>query len=306
MMRHKKMLFLVLFCWMIASCIAQIHLAQAQDGTSASMVIRHPTGQSEKDKRYEYMIKLLRLILEHTTEAYGAYELQPNTMPMTPERMIRDVVDGKLDVIQFPISERANAELLPIRIPMRKGLLGWRILLIRKEDQEKFAQVKTLEDLKQFRAGYGEQWADLPVLQANVGNVVTSNQYDALFVMLAGKRFDYLHRGLHEPWAELEARKEQLPNLQVEETILLHYPLGNYLYVSQNNPQLAKRLEEGFRAAIADGSFEQLFQAEYGEIIHKANIKQRILIEFTNPILPNDMLPDDSALWLTFEDLARY
>lgn len=124
--------------------------------------------------------------------------------------------------------------------------------------------------------------------------------------MLAGKRFDYLHRGLHEPWAELEARKEQLPNLQIEKTILLHYPLGNYLYVSKNNPQLAKRLEEGFRAAIADGSFEQLFQAEYGEIIRKANIKQRTLIEFTNPILPKDMLPDDPTLWLTFEDLARY
>ena len=305
-MRNAKRVVLAFFCWMIAFSIARANVAFAQDAASAPAIIRHPTGQSEKDKRYEYMIKLLTLILEHTTETHGAYQLEPNQMPMTPERMIKDVAEGQLDVIQFPISERANAELLPIRIPMRKGLLGWRVLLIRSEDQEKFAQVKTLEDLRQFKAGYGEQWADLPVLQANVGDVVTSNQYDALFVMLAGKRFDYLHRGLHEPWAELEARKEELPNLRVEETILLHYPIGNYLYVSKENPQLAERLETGFRAAIADGSFEQLFQAEYGEIIRKANIKQRTLIEFTNPILPQGMLPDDPSLWLTFDDLARY
>lgn len=152
-MRYAKQFFFTVFCWAIISGIFQINLVQAQEVASTPAVIRHPTGQSEKDKRYEYMITLLKLILDHTTEAYGAYELQPNTMPMTPERMIRDVVDGKLDVIQFPISERANAELLPIRIPMRKGLLGWRILLIRNEDQEKFAQVKTLEDLKQFKAG---------------------------------------------------------------------------------------------------------------------------------------------------------
>ncbi len=305
-MRNAKRVVLAFFCWMMAFSIIQANMAFAQDAASAPAIIRHPTGQSEKDKRYEYMMKLLTLILDHTTETYGAYELEPNTMPMTPERMIKDVVDGRLDVIQFPISERANAELLPIRIPMRKGLLGWRVLLIRSEDQEKFAQVNRLEDLRQFKAGYGEQWADLPILQANVGDVVTSNQYDALFVMLAGKRFDYLHRGLHEPWAELEARKEELPNLRVEETLLLYYPIGNYLYVSQKNPQLAERLETGFRAAIADGSFEQLFQTEYGEIIHKANIKQRTLIEFTNPILPKDMLPDDPSLWLTFDDLARY
>ncbi len=305
-MRKTKRRVLMLFCWLTAIMIAQADIVRAQDAVSTPAVIRHPTGQSEKDKRYEYMIKLLRLILDHTTATQGAYELQPNTMPMGPERMIKDVVDGKLDVIQFPISERANAELLPIRIPMRKGLLGWRILLIRSEDQERFAQVKTLEELKRFRAGYGEQWADLPILQANVADVVTSNQYDSLFVMLAGKRFDYLHRGLHEPWAELEARKEQLPNLWVEETLLLHYPIGNYLYVSKDNPQLAKRLEDGFRATIADGSFEQLFQAEYGEIIRKVNIKQRTLIELTNPILPQDMLPDDPTLWLTFDDLARY
>lgn len=305
-MRNAKRLVLAFFCWMMAFSMIQTNVAFAQDAASAPAIIRHPTGQSEKDKRYEYMIKLLTLILEHTTENYGAYELEPNQMPMTPERMIKDVVEGKLDVIQFPISERANAELLPIRIPMRKGLLGWRVLLIRSEDQAQFAQVKTLDDLRQLKAGYGEQWADLPVLQANVGDVVTSNQYDALFVMLAGKRFDYLHRGLHEPWAELEARKEELPNLRVEETILLHYPIGNYLYVSKENPQLAERLETGFRAAIADGSFEQLFQAEYGEIIRKVNIKQRTLIEFTNPILPQGMLPDDPSLWLTFDDLARY
>ena len=39
---------------------------------------------------------------------------------------------------------------LPVRIPIRKGILGYRIFLIRKQVREKFAKITTLDELKQL------------------------------------------------------------------------------------------------------------------------------------------------------------
>jgi hypothetical protein len=41
-----------------------------------------------------------------------------------------------IDVAPLPSSAERGARLLPIRIPIHKGALGWRIGLLRKGDQE--------------------------------------------------------------------------------------------------------------------------------------------------------------------------
>ena len=270
--------------------------ASAQD-----RVILYPVGRSEQDRRYHYMLKLLQLILDKTADAYGAYKLKPD-VHMNQERIIQRLCEGPLDVAQLPISEKAEKKLLPIRVPIRKGLLGWRLLIIRQDDRKAFAQSKSLADLKNFKAGFGHAWPDLPILESNVGkeNVVTGRSYDGLFAMLVRGRFDYLHRGLHEPWAEVADRRSQFPNLWIEETLVLHYPIGDYLYVNQEDVALAERLTQGFVKAIEDGSFEALFQSEYGAMISKARIPERTLIKFANPFLPEETPLDDKRLWISF------
>ncbi len=270
--------------------------ASAQD-----RVILYPVGRSQQDRRYDYMLKLLELILDKTAPTYGAYKLKPD-VHMNQERIIQRLFEGQLDVAQLPISERAENKLLPIRVPIRKGLLGWRLLIIRQEDRGAFAQAKSLADLKHFKAGFGHAWPDLPILESNVGkeNVVTGRSYDGLFAMLVKGRFDYLHRGLHEPWTEVADRKSQFPNLWIEETLVLQYPIGDYLYVNKIDLALAERLTQGFMKAIEDGSFEALFQSEYGEMISKSRIPQRTLIKFANPFLPEETPLDDERLWIAF------
>ncbi len=265
------------------------------------VVIRHPVGRTAQDQRYEYMIKVLKLVLDKTIASHGQYRLKPS-IGMNQERMVRDLIYDKLDVAQLPISEKNGHDLLPIRIPIRKGLLGWRILLIRKEDRGIFSKVKSIIDLQKFKAGFGSTWADLPILEYNIGsdNVVTGKSYDGLFGMLINGRFDYLHRGLHEPWKEVAQRRDQYPDLWIEETLILHYPMGDYLYVNPRNIKLAERLQTGFNLALADGSFEQLFEEEFRGIIDKAKISQRTLIKFNNPNLPEDTPIQNKNLWLSF------
>ncbi len=263
---------------------------------SEEMVVIHPIGRTADDNRYDYMKKLLVLLLDTTRNQFGSYRLQ-GYVPMTQDRIIRELQLGHLDVAQLPISLKANRLLMPIKVPIRKGLLGWRILLIHRDNSKKFEAVHSLTDLRQLRAGFGAQWGDLPVLKHNASVVVTENEYDYLFRMLQGKRYDYLHRALHEPWNEVATHKECCPDLMVEDTLVIHYPIGDYLYVAKDNP-LHDRLTEGFRRAREDGSFDALFYREYGAVIEKANVKARRLIRFENPYLPKDSPLQDATLWL--------
>ena len=263
-------------------------------------VIRHPVGRSDNDRRFIYALKLLRLILDRTVDAYGPYQMKP-TQPMTQDRIILQIEQGLLDISHLPISQKANQRLLPVRIPIRKGMLGWRLLLIRREDQKQFAKVRSIEDLRKFKAGFGSQWGDLGILKANVGKVTTSLDYELLFCMLIANRFDYLHRGLHEPWDEVEIRKKQYPNLHIEETLVLHYPIGDYFYVSKHSSRLAERIKSGFKALIGDGSFDRFFGKEYRTVIDQAKIPSRRRIDFQNPFLPLDTPLDSKAYWLNFE-----
>ena len=94
-----------------------------------------------------------------------------------------------LDVATFPTSRDLETQLEPIRICIRKGILGIRLFLIDKNQQEKFAAIKSLEGLARLNAGQGQDWLDTAVLRANDLPVITSSSYEGLFTMLMAHRF---------------------------------------------------------------------------------------------------------------------
>ncbi|MEI8634177.1 hypothetical protein P4S72_23305 [Vibrio sp. PP-XX7] len=147
--------------------------------------------------------------------------------------------------------------LQTVRIPVLKGLLGHRIFIIRAADQNRFAQINTLAELKQLKAGQGTFWGDTQVLKKANIPVVTTIKYANLFPMLEGGRFDYFPRAVHEPWVEVASRPEL--NLVVDKHILLIYPFAMYFYVNKSNTVLHNQIYKGFEIAIKDGSFDKLF-----------------------------------------------
>lgn len=188
-------------------------------------------------------------------------------------------------------------QLLPVRIPLVKGLLGHRVLIIRKEDQDKFAAVNTIKDLQQYTAGQGHDWPDTKILRANQFTVVTTSTYDGLFEMLSAQRFDFFPRGINEAWQEIEAQENS--NMIVENNILLYYPSPIYFFVNNHDKLLAKRLEKGLKLSLADGSFDQLF---YSYHAHKkmfaiGRLNQRKFITLSNPLLPPLTPLQNKKLW---------
>ena len=183
------------------------------------------------DPIYRYPIELLDFLFK---EADMDYTLQAIDQEIPYGRRIEYVDAGRLDFATFSTRQELENKLLPVRIPLYKGLLGHRIFIIRQGDQNRFANVDSFSDLRTLKAGQGAKWADTKVLQQAGIPTVTAIKYEGLFHMLDGGRFDYFPRAVFEPFSELEKRSDL--RLSIEEDLLLVYPLAMYFFVSNSNP----------------------------------------------------------------------
>lgn len=248
-----------------------------------------------------YTINILKLAIARQDTPYKL-EFDPSDT-RTQSRYIEDVASGKVDLMWAASDQNLESRLLPVRIPLLKGLLGHRIFLIHKNDQYKFDQIQTLDDLKRLKLGQGTTWADTKILESNGLKVVKTNKYESLLYMLDGGRFDAFPRGIQEPWEEVN----KIPGLQlvVEKRIMLVYKMPFYFFVSKDNPRLARALEEGLNKAVADGSFDKVFFADPSirKAVELADLKNRKVFYLDNPNLPRETPVDRPELWLDINQL---
>jgi hypothetical protein len=241
-----------------------------------------------------YAKGLLKVALSKIPEKY---EWSEHTVD-SEARQVQMIQDNQLDIAWYATTNEFEDNLMPIRICIFKGLLGYRVLLIKKGTQHKFDNIRTIEDLRKVSLGQGRFWADTNILTANGLSVVKVVKYESLFFMLDGDRFDGFPRGAHEPWSEIQ-RYSKL-SLEVEDHLLLSYTNPFYFFVSKSNTELARNIEKGLRIAIEDGSFEQYFMNDptVKAAFQQANLKNRIIIPLDNPTLPKLTPVNDKTLWL--------
>lgn len=255
-------------------------------------VVRFPRPEIEGDRRSDYALQLLQLGL---SKSGTPYRVQLATIPMNQERQVIELEAGRtIDVAPIPSSAEREARLLPIRIPIEKGVLGWRIGLIRKNGRAPFAELDSLEGLKRVRLAQGQEWPDTLILRANGIDVITAPRYESLFRMLVSGRFDYFPRSVNEIWDELDSHPD---TLEVEPHVALHYYYDAYFMVNKKSVRLAEDIRQGLEKAIADGSFDRLFDQYHGERLRKARLDERIVIELKNPLLTPGTPTDRPELW---------
>lgn len=249
-----------------------------------------------------YSVRMLALALARSSTQY---EIIPDadSGQRTQGRYIEDLRAGRIDVMWAASDANIETLVTPVRIPLLKGLLGHRIFLIHKNSQYKFDAVNTLEDLKKLKLGQGSTWADTKILESNGLTVVKTQKYDSLFYMLDGGRFDAFPRGVQEPWGEVN----KIPGLElaIEKHLMLAYKMPFYLFVSSENKALARDIETGFNAMIADGTFDHEFlnDSSIKKVIEMADLKNRKVFYLDNPALPKSTPVDRSELWLDINSL---
>lgn len=274
---------------------ALLMLALASAGARADTPLRvvYPHPESGQDRRADYPLALLKLALQRSGVAYT---LQPARAGMQQDRALRQLMEGRdIDVVWTVATREREHDLLPVRIPIDRGLIGWRVLLIRADEQPGMDKVRSIGDLRRFRAGQGHDWPDLAILRANGLPTAASSTYDGLFKMLAMQRIDYVPRSIAEVEPEL-ARHASL-HLAIEQHLLLHYPSALYYFVNRRNQALADAIARGLRRAIRDGSMQALFQRDYGTLEKSLALHRRRRIELVNPLFPGDASTGSASLW---------
>jgi hypothetical protein len=112
--------------------------------------------------------------------------------------------------------------------------------------------------------------------------VVTGPATDALLGMLKARRFDYLHRGVTEIYAEL-ADCEGSGALMVEPHLALHYPLPVHFMTRPDRQPLLQRLQRGLQRARQDGSWNRLIEQHMGRDWARARMNRRHVLELVPP-----------------------
>jgi len=277
----------------VAALVAFAAFLWMAPGIAAETSIRYfPSGAI-----YEYRWKLLALALAHTRESGESLLMIPYGEDTTQNRAVSLLQSGAIDVIALGTNEERESKILPVRIDILRGIVGFRVFLIRSADQARISQMDDAALRRQLTFGLNSQWADLPILRANGFTVTTSSGYEALFDMLAAGRFDAFPRGLNEAQRELDEHRQRYPQLAVEQTRALYFPYPVYFWVRKDNQALAQRIERGLQLSLADGSFRKTFEQYHAAEIATMKQQQRHVLRLDSPILPNGTPPSDTSWW---------
>lgn len=247
--------------------------------------------------RYAEYIELLRAALEHTLPSHGAYTMRPADREMSESRFLIEARSGELvNVVWSATSRDKEAQLIPIRIPLGKGLLGYRISFTAALRLGEFGRARTVADLQRYRFCLGIGWGDVSIYRA-AGLPVSLAGYEALFRMTERQHCALFSRGVNEVFDEFERLRESHPGLAIEPDLLLHYPYPFYFFVSPRHPEIAARIEAGLRRMVDDGSFDAIFWKHNSAAIKRAGMERRRVIELPNPDLPPDTPLDERRYW---------
>ncbi|HOP39466.1 MAG TPA: transporter substrate-binding domain-containing protein [Geobacteraceae bacterium] len=264
----------------------------------AQTVVVYPAFESGDDSRYNDLLEILKTALDKTVAQYGPYRLQPSRSRMNEARSLAELLNpaGMVNVAWCGTSVQKERDYRAVRIPLRKGILGYRVALIAGKRQVDIDRIRNLDDLKKASVGQGIGWGDVAIYEAN-GITVHTAGYESLFRMVAANRIDLFPRGINEVFHEFADRHAAIPNLAVEKHLLIYYPWPYYFFFNKSAKSLAKRVETGIRKMMKDGSFDAIFMKYNRTAISKANLKNRRIIRIQNPTLPKNTPLTDASLW---------
>lgn len=280
----KRILLLILCC-----------LVGVVPSYSEVIEIRHPVPQETQDPQRSYFIQLLAL-------AFSKVGLEPafRSVPLSlsQERQLLSLNGNQMDVMWTMTSKEREQIARPIRIPIMKGLLGYRVMVIHDENLNDLSRLTSVEELKKLVGIQGHDWPDTKILRENGLSVQVSKWFPDMYRQLAKKKVDYFPRGLLEAFGELD--KFAYPNLTVLPKKAIYYPTALYYFVSNSNETLGKTIERGLKIAVRDGSFDRLFYEfpDHAKALGQFDHKKAKVFQLENSSLPKATPLDERSYWL--------
>lgn len=227
------------------------------------------------DGRADYFVRLLVESLKLIKQPYHIQYVKD-----VPARRMWWML-GKGDInlfygMQSPEKDN-DPHLAPVRNALTNGLIGQRVLLIRRADQGVFAQVQSVADLKRtgLIAGFGAGWGDTKVWKASgLPLYEHAAPWSTVYAMVAAgnRHVDYLPRGIIEVQDEARAH----PELMVDPHLLVQYQADFGFYLNASVAHYRPIIERALREAETSGLKARLIDAEFGADIKALNLNRRL------------------------------
>jgi hypothetical protein len=263
---------------------------------AATWVVTYPGSLYDGDERHKYPEALLKLALEKTGVRYTMVASQRIKYQSKALRKLRENIE--VNVVWSTTDRQREDDLLPIRIPIAKGLIGWRVMLTHKNKPFYRKELTSLGDLLVYAPVQGIDWPDTKILQANGFNVLGAQNRSEAASLLSRQQADFYPLSVIEALTELRQEGAD-PDIRLKEGIALQYRAAMYFFVNKRNVTLARLIEVGLERAIEDGSFDELFYEYHGDMLERLALDKITYFELDNPLLPIKTPVSESKYWYT-------
>ena len=239
--------------------ILGLGLSVATAAEPPPLVVRYPNVNGMGVNGLGY--RMLDLALRSSGHPYRIELMEDSA---NTDRVRALLESGAVDVIDFGSTPDFERRFTAVYFPIDRGLNGWRLLVIRKQDRAAFSGVKSLADLGHFVAGQGQGWPDADILRGGKLSVQTFPELASLFRSLEARRFDYLPLGMDEAYDLTRRYASSAKALDVESRITIIYPFGRLFFVRKGNLVLRDLIDAGLRKAFAHGQVQELLASDPG------------------------------------------
>lgn len=285
-MTAKMMRMMFVVCTFMLSACVNIAYGQAQQTDNVvlqpiDIVIPGPLDGNRV--RNPFVEDLLRLVFSKQGYDLNIVYFKRN---YNQARALKELSQGiNIDLNWSTTSIEREQELRAIRFPLYRGLIGWRVAFIRHDDQTRFSDISSAQDLREFIAVQRFDWTDFDVFRENDLPIEGNFSFKTMSKAVASGLADYFPRSVLE--INNESIQSRNKDLVVEKTLLIKYPSAYYFFVNKENEELAITVESGLKKAFADGSYQVLFNRHFGNTLGLLKLDERKIIELTNSTFPD-------------------
>lgn len=275
MVKPRNILWLLLFISTI--CVAK--------NTNVVTIL---SAENALDARHFYERDLIRLALSKTEEEFG----KTPVVSAPAMSMLRGIESMRIDrfpnfVRSFAYNPKLSNEegFIHIQFPIHRGVASYRTCFSSEKNLAKTANLESIEELQKFSFGTGLGWTDSEIFRHNGFSKITEvGNYNNLFKMTALGRVDFFCRGANEVFHEFK-KNQHIENLALDKNFAIYYPIPLLLYANNVNKPILKRIELGIERAIADGSFDTLWNEHYEQSIAFSQLEKRKIFYLKSPVV---------------------
>jgi len=237
-----------------------------------------------------YIAELLVLALEKSGIEFEHVPIK--NLPSQKRTLLLLGEDNAIDLTWTVTNVKREEQALAVKIPLDKGLLGYRIPLIHKKNPELFKNKRHTTDIRKLHFGLRFDWPDLEIFKQNELSTFSFTTNSQAINLLKSSRIDAIPDGVLEVGSY-----EYPPELTYDKHVVLYYPSAVYFFVAKENQILHDALERGLNLSLKDGSWQKLFDKHFSQVIKNVDLSKRTLIRLDNPLLPRTAPIDMPKYW---------